>query len=170
MTNELLTDEHRILRDTVLDFARTEFGPIADEIDRTDAFPSDLFLRLGELGILGVTVPSEYGGAGADLLSGVIVVEQLARVSGSIALSYAAHANLCVNNLYVNGSEEQRRQYLPGLCSGELIGALAITAMFRFASLPMIERRMLERRPAYAERQRRVALVIPWPPRATDPG
>lgn len=127
MTNELLTDEHRLLRDTVLNFARTEFGPIADEIDRTDAFPSDLFPRLGELGILGVTVPSEYGGAGADLLSGVLVVEQLARVSGSIALSYAAHANLCVNNLYVNGTEEQRRQYLPGLCSGELIGALAIT-------------------------------------------
>ncbi len=127
MTNELLTDEHRLLRDTVLDFARTEFGPIADEIDRTDAFPSDLFTRLGELGVLGVTVPPEYGGAGADLLSGVLVVEQLARVSGSIALSYAAHANLCVNNLYVNGTEEQRRQYLPGLCSGELIGALAIT-------------------------------------------
>ncbi len=127
MTNELLTDEHRLLRDTVLDFARTEFGPIADEIDRTDAFPSDLFPRLGALGVLGVTVPAEYGGAGADLLSGVIVVEQLARVSGSIALSYAAHANLCVNNLYVNGTEEQRRQYLPGLCSGELIGALAIT-------------------------------------------
>jgi len=127
VTNELLTDEHRLLRDTVLDFARTEFGPIADEIDRTDAFPSDLFPRLGELGILGVTVPPEYGGAGADLLSGVIAVEQLARVSGSIALSYASHANLCVNNIYVNGTEEQRQQYLPGLCTGELIGGLAIT-------------------------------------------
>ena len=127
VTSDLLTDEHRLLRDTVLEFARTEFGPIADEIDRTDTFPSDLFRRLGQLGILGVTVPSEYGGAGADLLSGVLAIEQLARVSGSIALSYGAHANLCVNNLSINGTDEQRQRYLPGLCSGELVGALAIT-------------------------------------------
>jgi len=123
----LLTDEHRLLRDTALAFARRELGPIADEIDRTDAFPPDLFRRLGDLGVLGVTVPREYGGAGADLLSGVLIIEQLARVSASVALSYGAHANLCVNNLYTNGTEEQRRTYLPGLCSGELVGALAIT-------------------------------------------
>ncbi len=127
MGEELLTDEHRLLRDTVLAFARRELGPIADEIDRNDAFPPDLFRRLGELGVLGVTVPKEYGGAGADLLSGVLIIEQLARVSASVALSYGAHANLCVNNLYQNGSEAQRRRYLPGLCSGELVGALAIT-------------------------------------------
>ena len=123
----LLTDEHRLLRDTVLAFARRELAPIADEIDRTDAFPPDLFRRLGDLGVLGVTVPREYGGAGADLLSGVLIIEQLARVSASVALSYGAHANLCVHNLYTNGTEEQRRTYLPGLCSGELVGALAIT-------------------------------------------
>lgn len=123
----LLTDEHRLLRDTVLAFARREVGPIADEIDRTDAFPPDLFRRLGDLGVLGVTVPREYGGAGADLLSGVLIIEQLARVSAAVALSYGAHANLCVHNLYTNGSEEQRRAYLPGLCSGKLVGALAIT-------------------------------------------
>ena len=123
----LLTDEHRLLRDTALAFARRELGPIADEIDRTDAFPPDLFRRLGDLGVLGVTVPREYGGAGADLLSGVLIIEQLARVSASVALSYGAHANLCVHNLYTNGTEEQRRAYLPGLCSGELVGALAIT-------------------------------------------
>jgi isovaleryl-CoA dehydrogenase len=111
----------------VLAFARRELGPVADEIDRNDAFPPDLFPRLGALGILGVTVPPEYGGAGADLLSGVLAIEQLARVSASVALSYGAHANLCVHNLYTNGTEEQRRAYLPGLCSGELIGALAIT-------------------------------------------
>ena len=127
MDSNLFTDEHRLLRDTVLAFARRELGPIADEIDRTDAFPPDLFRRLGALGILGVTVPQEYGGAGADLLSGVLVIEQLARASASVALSYGAHANLCVNTLYINGTEEQRRTYLPGLCSGELIGALAIT-------------------------------------------
>jgi isovaleryl-CoA dehydrogenase len=127
MRHDLLTDEHRLLRETVLAFARRELAPVADEIDRNDAFPPDLFPRLGALGILGVTVPPEYGGAGADLLSGVLVIEQLARVSASVALSYGAHANLCVNNLYTNGTEEQRRAYLPGLCSGELIGALAIT-------------------------------------------
>lgn len=127
MDSDLLTDEHRLLRDTVLAFARRELGPVADEIDRTDTFPSDLFRRLGALGVLGVTVPGQYGGAGADLLSGVLIIEQLARVSASVALSYGAHANLCVNTLYVSATEEQRRAYLPGLCSGELIGGLAIT-------------------------------------------
>ena len=127
MKHDLLTEEHRLLRQTVLAFARRELAPVADEIDRNDAFPPDLFPRLGALGILGVTVPAEYGGAGADLLSGVIAIEQLARVSASVALSYGAHANLCVNNLYTNGTEDQRRAYLPGLCSGKLIGALAIT-------------------------------------------
>jgi len=127
MTSELLSDAHRLLRDTVLAFARQELAPIADEIDRTDTFPPDLFRRLGQLGILGVTVPEEYGGAGADLLSGVLAIEQLARVSASVALSYGAHANLCLHNLYVNGTEEQRRAYLPALCSGERVGALALT-------------------------------------------
>ena len=123
----LLTDEHRLLRDTVRSFARRELAPIAAEIDRDDAFPPDLFRRLGELGVLGVTVPREYGGAGADLLAGVLVIEQLARASASVALSYGAHANLCVHNLFTNGTEEQRRAYLPALCSGERIGALALT-------------------------------------------
>ncbi len=111
----------------MLAFARQELAPVADEIDRTDTFPPDLFPRLGELGILGVTVPQEYGGAGADLLSGVLIIEQLARVSASVALSYGTHANLCVNNLYTNGTEEQRRTYLPNLCSGKHVGGLAIT-------------------------------------------
>lgn len=127
MTNDLLTDEHRLLRDNTLAWARNELGPIADDIDRSDQFPPDLFRKLGDLGVLGVTVPPEYGGAGADLLSGVLVIEQLARVSASVALSYGAHANLCVNNIYANGTEAQRRAYLPGLCSGERVGALAMT-------------------------------------------
>ena len=127
MSGDLLTDEHRLLRDTALSFARRELAPIADEIDRTDTFPPDLFGRLGALGFLGVMVPPEYGGAGADLLSGVLIIEQLGRISGSVALSYGAHANLCAHNLYTNGTEEQRRAYLPALCSGERIGALALT-------------------------------------------
>jgi isovaleryl-CoA dehydrogenase len=127
VTVDLLTDEHRLVRDTVLAFARRELAPIADEIDRSDAFPPGLFRQLGELGVLGVTVPKQYGGAGADLLTGVLIIEQLARVSASVALSYGAHANLCVNNLYVNGTEEQRLAYLPGLCSGAQVGALALT-------------------------------------------
>ncbi len=127
MTVDLLTDEHRLVRDTVLAFARRELAPIADEIDRSDTFPPGLFRQLGDLGVLGVTVPKQYGGAGADLLTGVLIIEQLARVSASVALSYGAHANLCVHNLYVNGSEEQRRAYLPGLCSGAQVGALALT-------------------------------------------
>jgi isovaleryl-CoA dehydrogenase len=118
---------HAMTRDTVLDFARRELGPIAAEIDRDDRFPPDIFRRLGDLGILGVTVPEEYGGAGADLLTGVLAIEQLARVSPAVALSYGAHANLCVHNLYRNGTEDQRRTYLPPLCSGEWVGALAIT-------------------------------------------
>jgi len=127
MPNDLLTDEHRLLRDATLAWARKELGPIADDIDRADEFPPDVFRKLGDLGVLGVTVPREYGGAGADLLSGVLVIEQLARVSASVALSYGAHANLCVNNIYANGSEAQRRAYLPKLCSGEQVGALALT-------------------------------------------
>ena len=127
MADDLLSDEHRLLRDTVLAFARRELAPIADEIDRADAFPPDLFPRLGALGILGPTVPQQYGGAGADLLAGVLIIEQLARVSGSVALSYGAHANLCLHNLYTNGTEEQRRTYLPKLCAGKHVGALAIT-------------------------------------------
>ncbi len=127
VTEILLNDQHRILRDTVLAFARQELAPIADEIDRNDTFPEGLFPKLAGLGILGVTIPPEFGGAGADLLSGVLAIEQLARVSASVALSYGVHANLCLNNLYTNGNEEQRQSYAPDLCSGKRVGALAIT-------------------------------------------
>jgi len=122
-----LDEEHRLLRDTVASWAEHEIGPIADEIDRRDEFPSELWRKMGDLGILGVTVAPEYGGAGADLLAGVLACEQIARFSGSVALSYGAHANLCVNNIFRNGNERQRRRYLPPLCSGEAVGALALT-------------------------------------------
>ena len=122
-----LDEAHRLLRDTVANWAEREVGPLADEIDRRDEFPSALWRKMGGLGILGVTVDPQYGGAGFDLLAGVLAIEQIARFSGSVALSYGAHANLCVNNIFRNGNEEQRRKYLPPLCTGEQVGALALT-------------------------------------------
>ena len=122
-----LSEAHRLLRDTVADFAAREIGPLADEIDRSDEFPPELWRKMGDLGILGVTVDPEFGGAGFDLLAGVLAIEQIARYSGSVALSYGAHANLCVNNIFRNGSDAQRRRYLPPLCSGAAVGALALT-------------------------------------------
>ena len=117
-----LDEAHRLLRDTVANWAEREIGPIAAEIDRRDEFPMELWPKMGDLGILGVTVDPEYGGAGFDLLAGVLAIEQIARFSGSVALSYGAHANLCVHNLFRNGNEEQRRRYLPPLCAGDQVG------------------------------------------------
>jgi isovaleryl-CoA dehydrogenase len=122
-----LDEAHRLLRDTVAEFSEREIAPLADEIDRRDEFPPELWRKMGDLGILGVTVAPEYGGSGFDLLAGVLAIEQIARVSGSVALSYGAHANLCVNNIYRNGTDDQRHHYLPPLCSGAAVGALAIT-------------------------------------------
>ena len=122
-----LDEAHALLRETVRSFATRELEPIAAQIDHDDELPPDLFRRLGALGLLGVTIPPEYGGAGADLLAGVLTIEELARASASVALSYGAHANLCTHNLYRNGTETQRRRYLPSLCSGEIVGALALT-------------------------------------------
>jgi isovaleryl-CoA dehydrogenase len=122
-----LPEAHRLLRDTVLAFSRKEIAPFADEMDADGGFPPALWPQLGELGALGVGIPEEFGGSGLDLLAGVICIEQIARASGSVALSYGAHTNLCAQNLYRNGSEEQRRRYLPSLCEGAAIGALAIT-------------------------------------------
>jgi isovaleryl-CoA dehydrogenase len=122
-----LDDAHRMLRDTVADWAAREIGPIAAEIDERDEFPMQLWPQMGDLGLLGVTAPEAYGGSGFDLLAGVLACEQIARYSASVALSYGAHANLCVNNIAVNGTEAQRRHYLPPLCSGQAVGALALT-------------------------------------------
>jgi isovaleryl-CoA dehydrogenase len=122
-----LDDSHRMLRETVRAFAARELAPVAADIDRDDRLPDRIFPRLGALGILGVTVPAEYGGAGADLLAGVIAIEELARISASVALSYGAHANLCADSIARNGTPEQRARYLPALCTGEFVGALALT-------------------------------------------
>ena len=122
-----LSETQRLLRETVREFTRREVAPIAEEIDREDRWPGHLWPMLGELGVLGVTAPERFGGSEADLLAGVLVIEELAKGSASVALSYGAHANLCVNNIASNGTDAQRERYLPALCSGAAVGALALT-------------------------------------------
>ena len=121
------TEEHLALRAMVADFAAKEIAPHAREWDDKEIFPKHIFKKLGELGVMGITVPQEYGGAGADYVSATIVLEELSRFDAGVALSYGAHALLCVNNLYLNANEEQRKKYLPKLCSGEHLGAICIT-------------------------------------------
>ncbi len=122
-----LSDEHRMLQESVRSFARREIWPIAEEMDEKDEWPAGLWQKLANLGIMGITADVEYGGAGADLLSAIIVLEELAKASPAIALSWGAHANLCVNNLNRNANRAQKEKYLPPLCSGEHIGALGLT-------------------------------------------
>ena len=125
--NTSINEELDLLRDTVRRFAASEIAPRAREIDQNAEFPHELWRKLGELGLLGITIPTEYGGAGLSYLAHVIAMEEISRASASVGLSYAAHSNLCVNNLFLNGSEAQRKKYLPKLCSGEWIGALAMS-------------------------------------------
>jgi isovaleryl-CoA dehydrogenase len=122
-----LSEEQKILRDTVYNFSQKEIAPVAEEIDKKDELPEWIFKKLSEIGVLGILIPEEYGGSGGDILSQVLVIEQLARVSPSVALSYGAHSNLCMYNLYRNGNEYQRKKYLPDLCNAIKIGALALT-------------------------------------------
>ena len=122
-----LGEDIDLLRETVREFAATEVAPRADEIDRDNVFPRDLWPRLGQLGLLGITVEPEYGGAGLGYLAHVVAVEELSRASGSVGLSYGAHSNLCVNQLRRWGSEPQKLKYLPKLISGEHLGALAMS-------------------------------------------
>src|SRR5262245_39590081 len=116
-----------MLRDSVRDFVAKEIAPRAAEIDRTNQFPPDLWRKLGALGVLGVTVEEEYGGTAMGYLAHIIAMEEISRGSASIGLSYGAHANLCVNQIRRNGSEAQKKKYLPKLVSGEHVGALAMS-------------------------------------------
>jgi isovaleryl-CoA dehydrogenase len=116
-----------MLRQTVRAFASSQIAPRAEAIDRENKFPRDLWPRLGELGLFGVTVSEEYGGAGMGYLEQVVCVEEISRASASVGLSYGVHANLCINQLFRFGSEEQKRRYLPRLLSGEWVGALAMS-------------------------------------------
>ncbi len=122
-----LGDDINALRDAVHSFAKAEIAPRAAEIDRSDQFPMDLWRKFGELGVLGITVPEAYGGANMGYLAHMVAMEEISRASASIGLSYGAHSNLCVNQLQRNGTEAQKRKYLPKLVSGEHVGALAMS-------------------------------------------
>jgi isovaleryl-CoA dehydrogenase len=116
-----------ILRESVASFASDEIAPIAADIDRDNEFSRSLWNKMGEMGLLGITVEEEYGGAGMGYLEHMVAVEELSRASGAVGLSYGAHSNLCVNQLRRNGNEEQKRRYLPQLISGEHVGALSMS-------------------------------------------
>jgi len=122
-----LGDTVDMLRDTVRQFAAAEIAPRAAEIDRSNQFPMDLWRKMGDLGLLGITVEEGYGGTGMGYLAHIVAMEEISRASGSVGLSYGAHSNLCVNQIRRNGSEAQKRKYLPPLVSGQHVGALAMS-------------------------------------------
>ncbi|MGX9349927.1 isovaleryl-CoA dehydrogenase [Shimia sp. W99] len=122
-----LGEDVNAMREMVHRFAQERIKPIAAEVDLKNEFPNELWKEFGELGLLGITTPEEYGGAGMSYLAHVIAVEEIARASASISLSYGAHSNLCVNQIKLNGNEEQKQKYLPRLISGEHVGALAMS-------------------------------------------
>ena len=122
-----LGEDVNALRDTVHRWAQERVKPMAAEIDRSNAFPPELWREMGDLGLLGITVPEEFGGAGMSYLAHTVAVEEIARASASVSLSYGAHSNLCVNQIKLNGTEAQKQKYLPDLVSGAHVGALAMS-------------------------------------------
>jgi len=122
-----LGDDIDALRDMVHSWAQKRVKPLAAGIDADNCFPPDLWSEMGELGLLGITVPESEGGAGMGYLAHVVAVEEIARASASVSLSYGAHSNLCVNQIALNGSPEQKARYLPDLISGARVGALALS-------------------------------------------
>ncbi|HBD9290537.1 TPA: isovaleryl-CoA dehydrogenase [Legionella pneumophila] len=122
-----LGETYDMLRDSVNQFAQTEIAPLAAQIDEKNTFPNHLWRKLGEMGLLGITVSEEYGGANMGYLAHAIAMEEISRASASVGLSYGAHSNLCVNQIFLNGNNEQKQKYLPKLISGEYIGALAMS-------------------------------------------
>jgi isovaleryl-CoA dehydrogenase len=122
-----LGEDIEMLREAVYQFARSEIAPRAAQIDLDNLFPADLWVKMGDLGLLGITVEEEYGGSNLGYLAHCVAMEEISRASGAVGLSYGAHSNLCVNQIRKNGSEEQKQKYLPRLCSGEHVGALAMS-------------------------------------------
>ncbi len=122
-----LGEDIDLLRESVHGFAEKEIAPRADRIDRDNLFPADLWAKFGDMGLLGVTIPEEYGGSGLGFLAHMVAMEEISRASGSVGLSYGAHSNLAVQNIFHNGNEAQRRKYIPKMCSGEYVGALAMS-------------------------------------------
>ncbi len=122
-----LTDEQRLLRETVREFARGEVAPVAEELDRTKSFPYELVAKMGELDLMGIPFPEEYGGGGGDSLSYAIAVEELTRIDSSVAITMCAHTSLGTQPVYLFGSEDQKRELLPDLCAGRKLGAFGLT-------------------------------------------
>src|SRR4051795_10294647 len=118
-----LSPEHELIRRTVRDFAEQEVAPVAEELDREKRFPYEIVAKLGELGLMGIPFPEEYGGAGADSLAYALAVEELTRVDSSVAITLCAHTSLGPQPIYLFGSEEQKREWLPQLTSGAKLGA-----------------------------------------------
>jgi short-chain 2-methylacyl-CoA dehydrogenase len=121
------TDEQRLLRDTVRDFARQEIAPVAEELDRTKSFPYEIVAKLGELGLMGIPFPEEYGGGGAGTLAYALAVEELARVDSSVCITMAAHTSLGTMPIYLWGTDEQKSDWLPDLCAGRRLAAFGLT-------------------------------------------
>ncbi len=122
-----LSSDHRLLRDTVREFAAGEIAPVAEELDRTHSFPYEIVRRLGELDLMGIPFPEDYGGAGGDSLAYALAVEELTRVDSSVAITLCAHTSLGTQPIHLFGSEEQKREWMPRLCAGEVLGAFGLT-------------------------------------------
>src|SRR4051794_3117457 len=122
-----LSDDHRLIQETVRDFARNEVAPVAEELDREKRFPYEIVAKLGELGLMGIPFPESYGGAGGDSLAYALAVEELTRVDSSVAITMCAHTSLGTQPIYLFGSEEQKQRLLPDLCAGRKLGAFGLT-------------------------------------------
>src|SRR3954447_5510235 len=122
-----LSDDHELIRRTVRDFAEGEVAPVAEELDRTKSVPYEIVRQLGELNLMGIPFPEEYGGAGGDSLAYALAVEELTRVDSSVAITLCAHTSLGTQPVYLFGSEEQKREWMPRLCAGERLGAFGLT-------------------------------------------
>src|SRR3954454_5474084 len=122
-----LSDDHRLIQETVRDFARNEVAPVAEELDREKRFPYEIVAKLGDLGLMGIPFPEEYGGAGGGSPAYALAVEELARIDSSVAITMCAHTSLGTQPLYLFGSEEQKQRYMPDLCAGRRVGAFGLT-------------------------------------------